>query len=191
MMNDMFDAMEADAAAALAEYDGVGLRDLGTKALEIETEIETLELTLKALKKDLEKIMRYAIPQALSVAGIDEFGVTHDGGEARIKMEIKVVGTLRNAPDEDAAVAYLEASGLAGAVKSVIELDFTEGEREVAESLLPQLTELTGKYPNLSRSINPQTLMAFVRQKLKEDPTWDYEKVGISAFPQAKFTKRR
>ena len=184
---DMIEQMEADAAAAKEQYAGHTLTELGTKALSLEEEITALEDAAKAKKKDLEKIMRYAIPQELAKIGIDEFGV----GDARIKMETKVVGTLRNAPDEDDAVAYLEASGLAGAVRSVIELDFTEGEREMAENLMPQLTELTGRHPHLSRSINAQTLMAFVRQKLKEDPTFDYERVGITAYPQAKFTKRR
>lgn len=61
----------------------------------------------------------------------------------------------------------------------------------MADAILPQLEALTGKHPHLSRSINAQTLMAFVRQKLKEDPTFDYERVGITAYPQAKFTKRK
>lgn len=188
---DIFEEMEADAAAAREQFADHTLTDLGTKALELELEIEALEAQAEGMRKDLDKIMRYAIPQAMAQVGIDEFGVAHDGGEARIKMEMKVVGTLRNAPDEEAAVAYLEASGLPGVVKSIIELDFNENERDMADSLIPQLAALTGKSPQLMRSINAQTLMAFVRQKLKEDPTFDYEKVGITAFPKAKFTKRR
>lgn len=190
-MNDMIALMEADAEAAREQYAGVTLTALGNQALDLENMIEEREAQVKVLKKELEKIMRYAIPQSLAEIGIDEFGVAHDGGEARIKMEIKVVGSLRNAPDEDEAVTYLEAQGLAGVVRSVIALDFTEDERDMADQLLPKLEELTGKHPHLSRSINAQTLMAFVRQKLKEDPTFDYEKVGITAYPQARFTKRR
>jgi hypothetical protein len=190
-MTDMIAQMEADAAAAKAQYAGVGLTELGKQALDLESMIEERENQLTVLKKELEKIMRYAIPQALAEVGIDEFGVTHDGGVARIKLETKVVGSLRNAPDEDAAVVYLEANGLSGVVRSVIELSFAEEERDVADQLLPQLEALTGKHPHLSRSINAQTLMAFVRQKLKEDPTFDYERCGITAYPQARFTKRR
>jgi hypothetical protein len=190
-MNDMIAAMEADAAAAKEQYAGVSLTELGRQALDLENMIEEREQSTKVLKKELEKIMRFAIPEALAQIGIDEFGVSHDGGEARIKMETKVVGSLRNAPDENAAVAYLEASGLSGVVRSVIELDFAEEERELADQIMPQLEALTGKHPHLSRSINAQTLMAFVRQKLKEDPTFDYERCGITAYPQARFTKRR
>lgn len=187
----LIDEMEADAAEALATYDGVGLTELGLTALEIENSIADLEATLKGRKKELEKLMRYAIPQALTVAGIPEFGFEHPGGKARIAKEMKVVGTLRNAADEDEAVEYLEEAGLRGAIKSSVTMDFTEEERELAEQLMPALQELTGKHPLLARNIHPSTLASFVRQKMAEDPTFDYEKVGFMAFPQAKFTIRK
>jgi hypothetical protein len=188
---DMIDQMAADAEAAKQEFDGKTLRELGAQALELDIEIKELEAQAKAKRKTLDKLFKFAVPAALTAADIDEFSFKHEDGEARIKMEVKVVGTLRNAPDEDAAVEYLEASGLSGVVRSKIELDYAEDEREQAEDILEQLEAVTGKHPFISRSISPQTLMAFVRQKLAEDPTFDFEKVGCSAFPMAKFTKRR
>lgn len=189
---DMIDQMEADAKAAAEEYDGSDLTALGERAWTLEIQIAEAEASVKALKKDLEKIMRYAIPQALTAAGVDEFGFDNANGDrCRIGMEMKVVGSLRQAPDEDAAVHYLEDSGLAGVIRKSVSLDFAEDEAEEAENLVVAIEGITGRYPQLTRTIHPSTLAAFVREKLREDPTWDYEKVGFTAFPQAKFTKRR
>ena len=189
---DIIDQMEAEAAAAAEEFDGAMLEDLGQQAWQLEIDIAAAEAETKGLKKRREKIMKYGIPQALAVAGVDEFGFDNaEGNRCRIAMETKVVGTLSNAEDEDVAVAYLEESGLAGVIRKQVALDFVEDESEAAENLVVAIEGVTGRYPQLTRTIHPSTLASFVRQKLKEDPTWDYEKVGFTAFPQAKFTKRR
>lgn len=188
---DIFEMIEADARAAAELYDGVGLTELGTKALDLEELIADAEAKVKLLKKDLEQIMRYAIPQALTAAGIPEFGFEYNGGTARVSRDMKVVGSLRNAPDEEAAVSYLEHEGFIGGVKSTITIDFTEDERDRAEALVGEIEDLAGKYPHLSRSVHPQTLAAFARERLKDHPDFDLEKVGLQVIPQAKFTKRR
>jgi hypothetical protein len=189
-LNDFMDEMEADVEEAASEFDGVGLTELGQKALEIEEQISVLGGQVTGLKKSLERIMQYAIPEALSVAGIDEFGFATATGNARVRMATRVLGTLRSAPDEDAAVAYLEEEGFSGAIKSVLQVDFTEGERDQADAMAQQIQELNDKYPTVTRVIHPQTLMAFVRAKLTDDPSFDYEKVGATAVPMSKFTQR-
>lgn len=186
----LIDQMEADAALASEENVGKNLQELGRDALALENEIAALEGAAREKKKKLERIMRYSIPKELAQIGIDEFGVEVDGGTARIKMDTKVVGSLRNAPDEEEAVLYLEAEGLAGVVRSEVTMDFPEDERDKASHLAALIKGATNREPFVKRDINAQTLMAFVRAKLKEDPTFDYAKVGITAFPQAKFTKR-
>jgi hypothetical protein len=48
-----------------------------------------------------------------------------------------------------------------------------------------------GRHPTMIRKLAPATLMSFVRNKLAEDPTFDFAKVGTLAFPRAKFTTRK
>jgi hypothetical protein len=189
-LNDFMDGMEEDAVQAANDYDGVGLTELGQKALEIMTEISDLEAQADAKKKNYERIMRYAIPEALAVAGISEFGFATGTGNARVKMATKVLGSLSKSPNEDEAVAYLEEQGFSGAIKSVLQVDFTEDERDQADAMAQQIHELNDRYPTVARVIHPQTLMAFVRAKLVDDPSFDYEKVGTTAVPMAKFTQR-
>ena len=189
--NALIDEMEAEALRAKEEFADQGLKDLGALALAIEEGIEAQEKALADEKKRLERIMRYAIPDRLAQVGVDEFGFEMpDGRRPRIKMEVKVLGSLNAAPDMEAAVEYLEAAGMKGTIKSVIEIDYTEDERELAKEMLERI-EREGRHPTMIRKLAPSTLMAFVRQKLAEDPNFDFAKVGTMAFPRAKFTTRK
>jgi len=187
----LIDEMEAEALRAKAEFADEGLKDLAALALGIEDNIASMETALSEEKKRLERIMRYAIPDRLAQVGVDEFGFEMpDGRRPRIKMEVKVLGSLNAAPDMEAAVEYLEAAGMKGTIKSVIEIDYTEDERELAKEMLERI-EREGRHPTMIRKLSPPTLMAFVRQKLAEDPNFDFAKVGTMAFPRAKFTTRK
>jgi hypothetical protein len=187
----LIDEMEAEALRAKAEFADEGLKDLAALALGIEDNIASMETALSEEKKRLERIMRYAIPDRLAEVGVDEFGFEMpDGRRPRIKLEIKVLGSLNAAPDMEAAVEYLEASGMKGTIKSVIEIDYTEDEREEAKEMLERIIS-EGRHPTMLRKLAPATLMSFVRNKLAEDPKFDFAKVGTLAFPRAKFTTRK
>lgn len=187
----LIDEMEAEALRAKEEFADQGLKDLAALALGIEESIASMEDALSDEKKRLERIMRYAIPDRLAQVGVDEFGFEMpDGRRPRIKLEIKVVGSLNAAPDMEAAVEYLEAAGMKGTIKSVIEIDYTEDERELAKEMLARI-EREGRHPTMIRKLAPPTLMSFVRAKLAEDPKFDFAKVGTLAFPRAKFTTRK
>ncbi len=187
----LIDEMEAEALRAKEEFADQGLKDLAALALGIEENITSIEDALSDEKKKLERIMRYAIPDRLAQIGVDEFGFEMpDGRRPRIKLEIKVLGSLNAAPDMEAAVEYLEAAGMKGTIKSVIEIDYTEDEREEAKEMLERIIS-EGRHPTMLRKLAPATLMSFVRNKLAEDPTFDFAKVGTLAFPRAKFTTRK
>jgi hypothetical protein len=187
----LIDEMEAEALRAKAEFADEGLKDLAALALGIEDNIASMETALSEEKKRLERIMRYAIPDRLASVGVDEFGFEMpDGRHPRIKLEMKVLGSLNAAPDMEEAVEYLESAGMKGTIKSVIEIDYTEDEREEAKEMLERIVA-EGRHPTMIRKLSPQTLMAFVRNKLAEDPKFDFAKVGTLAFPRAKFTTRK
>ena len=70
MDKSLIDEMEAEAAAAAEEFDGVMLEDLGQQAWQLEIDIAAAEATAKGLKKRLEKIMKYGIPATASAWGM-------------------------------------------------------------------------------------------------------------------------
>ena len=190
--DDMIDEMEDEAARAIADYDGVELTELGLRALEAEEEIARLTASLKLAKKGLDKLMMYAIPAALHEAGIPEFGFeTPDGRTPRMKLDTKIRGSIRYAKDLDAAVAYLEANGHEGVIKSTLQIDFTRDEiDEVGEGIAKSIEALTQKYPTITQDVHAQTLAAIGRSALTNDPTFDLGMIGLTAVPSTKFTKR-
>lgn len=180
------DQMEADADAKTAEPNAA-LEEAVGLALEIEEKIYDLTARLKVHKKSLDQMMTITLPQLMQEAGVPEFGT--EGG-ARIKLGPSGYGSLGYAPDEEAAVAYLDSKGFTNALKSTVTVDFTESEREDADKLLETLREHFEKFGSLKRNIHAGTLKAFCLEQMAEDPTFDPSILGITIISQAKFTKR-
>lgn len=190
MDQSLIEQMERDARLAEEEADGKDLQQLGQEALDLEALKASHEAEVERLNKQLERLMRYSIPAALRAAGTSGYDFHHAGGVARITTDIKVVGSLSNAEDKQAAIEYLEENGLLGVFKTKIDVEFGKDDEEQARRIYELLRNNTNNPVELDKTIHPMTLIAFVRHKLKEDPTFDFEKVGCVAMTKAKFTKR-
>jgi len=192
-MTDLIEDMEAESAAAHEQGDNSSLAELGMKALALETSIADLTEVMKEKKRDLDALMTGAIPKALDLAGIPGFEFEDADGEIhRIRKDLLVTASLKNAPDLDAAIQYLEANGMGGGVSVKLTLDFVESEREFAEGVAQSLSEGVmgqGLEPTIDRTVNPSTLRAFVKRKMQEADGFDPEIVGAEAFPRAKFVR--
>lgn len=185
---DLADQMEEDADAA---YASLRTRDIAETAYKVTAEIEDLEAQVKARKKELETLMKGVLPRRMIADGIEAIDWKDDqGNEVRLMLENKVVGSLNYAPDEEAAIAYLEAEGFSGGVKTVLATEFTEEEREQAYQALEISERDIGRKFHLKRVVNPQTLMAFARARMHDNPSFDFERIGLRHWPQTKFTKR-
>lgn len=184
-------SLVADAAEVAASADTSTIEEVALDAWNITQRIEEFEAEVEAEKKNLRKITEKKLPALMNEQGIPEFGFeTPDGKWTRMKIETRVVGSLNQAPDIEEAVAYLESSGLEGGVKTSVSVDFTESEKEEAKNFSKGLSSITNRAPNIARTLNAATLRSFVTNKLKEDPTWDYEKVGMFASPIIKITSK-
>jgi hypothetical protein len=188
MTDEILEQMEEDADAAFA---GVRTREIAEEAHALVGEIEALEEKLATSQKALEGLMKGVLPRRMIADGITAIDwKDEDGNEIRLTLEDKVVGSLNYAEDEDAAVAYLEAEGFSGVTKTVLSTEFSEEEREKAYQTLEIVQRDIGRQFHIKRTVNPQTLMAFGRARIKENPQFDFKRVGLQYWPQTKFTKR-
>lgn len=184
----LIDEMEADARENASQpVDATKIEDQIERALRIEDEIAALEEEIKAKKKDLKTLMENTLPEFMTELGLSEFGV--DSG-ARVKLSLGGYGSLRYAPDRDAAIAYLEENGLKGAVTTEISVKFTEEEREAARTLAETLTVSNDKAVSIKRDINPSTLRAYALRRKAEDPHFDPGIIGMTVFTTAALTRR-
>jgi hypothetical protein len=188
MTDELLEQMEEDADAAFA---GIRTREIAEKAHALVGDIEAMEEQLSVMKKELEKLMTGVLPRRMIADGISAIDwKDENGNEIRLMLEDKVVGSLNYAEDEDAAIAYLEAEGFSGVTKTVLSTEFAEEERDKAYQALEVVQKDIGRQFYLKRVINPQSLMAFGRARIKENPNFDFKLVGLNYWPQTKFTKR-
>jgi hypothetical protein len=179
----------ADIQAAAAEDAPMTLVDMIARAHSLDNQINDLELTMKAAKKELEDLMRLRIPTELDKVGVPEIGAEVNGTRVRVALDFAAYGSLAKAPDLDAAVEYLEANGFEGGVLTTVSAQFRREARADAEALADKIRE-TGSDAVIEEDVNHSTLRAFVRQKVQEDPDFDAARVGVTIVRQAKFTVR-
>lgn len=178
--------MAADAeAAAAAPMER--LRPLLDEVLLLDRDIETLDETLKEKKARREQLLRHEVPGLMSEIGIAQATIDVGNALVDVRVDVKVFGTLRSAPDQDDAVAYLEENGFEGGVLTRASIDFKEEEMtdEVRRSLEGVVAQGYEKDVHFARELNPSTLRAFVRQAIAENPSFDPSRVGATVVRQA------
>lgn len=170
---------------------GEKLANLAAEEQDLATRIEDLETELEDLKAKRTKLLRYTIPDALQEMGTVNTTVMDGNRQFTVKVSYKARGSLAYAEDIPGAVQYLEENGLPGGVLTVAEVDFTQSEMsDKARANLSAAAKALGKDVNWKMSINPQTLMSFVRKRKEEFPGFNEKKVGITLMREAKVTMK-
>lgn len=157
------------------------LRKLGEEMLRLEREISDLEELLKVKRSAAADIKTKRLPEAMTQAGLTNFGLTAGG---TIEIVDFVSGSLpkesENKEEEnkrDAAIRYLEELNGVGIIKNTIRLEFSKSQHNEALNLFGELKE-KGFEPELKHDVHPQTLMAFVRERLRNGESIEPEKLG-------------
>lgn len=175
----------ADAASMVAVSPlGVRVNEAVRRAAEIKLRRETIEAEFKTLGHELEGLVRYTIPELLAQIGTSVW----DTEEASVKMGVKVLGTLNNAPDEAAAVEYLREHEFPGTVKTVLSIEFSEEERAMCAALAQSIVKATGKDASYARAVNAATLQSWGRTRLSDGEPTDFSKVGLRSWREAALT---
>lgn len=190
MQNDQIDpAVLAEMAADADEMQGdtMSVTDAIERALDLEAMISEQSEKLKQLNQQLEQIMVTTLPNLMTAAGVSEFGLPSG---ARVALGPLAYGSLSNAPDIDAAVAFMEANGLDGGVLTTVSVNFTEEEKEQADTFARTVLDITHKDAILKRDINSSRLRSWCRGKFIDDPEFDPGIVGVRIVTAAKFTRR-
>lgn len=194
---DVIDMMAMDAAGAqdaVPEGEKRSIREVIEAARALELEVEAAELALKGKKSELAKLKQRVLPKMLDLIGTNTFTFElEDGTEVGIAKEFKVSGTLSKAAKgvED-AIAYLQEEGLKDSVKTVLSMEFLTTEGDLADKAEADIKALGngGREVVRVQTIAPATLASFGRQRKKQNPKFDFERVGLTAFTQVKFTSK-
>ena len=166
---------EDDAGALKVSDDQVsGIAGLARRAKLLEKEISEMEETLKERAEQYRKLTEQTIPEAMAETGMKKF-VMEDGSSIDIKP---FYGASIPKARQAEAYQWLRDNGFDDIIKNTISVRFGRGEDELSVRLLNLLG--TQGYPaEQAQKIEPQTLKAWVKERVEKGQVVDTELFGV------------
>jgi len=179
-MSDLTDLMEQDfeqnLATSIDKIDQQGLTSVAALARTIrdkEVRIESLEAELKEEKKALIKLTDEEMPAMLAEIGLSSFSLD-DGSTVDIKQTYGASILVDNRPQ---AYEWLRDHGYDDIIKNTVACQFGRGEDDLA-SAFAAFAQKQGYVPEQKTEIHPQTLRAFVKERVENGEEFPMELFG-------------
>ena len=179
MNDDLTRLMESDFEQTLDSVERVpqeGLATVATLARAIrdtEETINSLEDQLKLEKNTLLKLTDEELPSALAEVGISSFKL-EDGSTVEVKQTYGASILVNN---RDSAYNWLRDHGYDDIIKNTVLCQFGRGEDDQA-SAFAAFAQQQGYVPEQKTEIHPQTLRAFVKERVENGDEFPMELFG-------------
>jgi len=180
MSDDLTKLMEQDyeqtVASSVEKIDQQGLTSVAALARTIrdkEARIEALEEELKDEKKSLLKLTDEDMPAMLAEVGLSSF-VLDDGSTVDIKQTYGASILVQNRPQ---AFEWLREQGYDDIIKNTVACQFGRGEDDLA-SAFAAFAQQQGYTPEQKTEVHPQTLRAFVKERVEAGDEFPMELFG-------------
>lgn len=180
MSDELAKLMEQDfeetLASSVEKLDQQGLTSVAALARQIrdkEDRISSLEEDLKAEKKALLKLTDEDMPAMLAEIGISSFSLD-DGSQVEVKQTYGASILVNNRPQ---AYEWLRDNGYDDIIKNSVICQFGRGEDDQA-SAFAAFAQQQGYVPEQKTEIHPQTLRAFVKERVEEGDEFPMELFG-------------
>jgi hypothetical protein len=176
-MSQDFDADKFDIDGAISgpvSFDA--LSKVAQEMRDMEQNVAALEDALKLEKSRLHRLRTKVLPEMFAEAGVSSFEL--DDG-TRLSMETLVNGSLPKDPERlDIAINHLRDIGGEELIRTEVTAMFSRGEHNMAMDFYAD-AEQRGLTTKMHEGVHPQTLKAFVREKLNGGDEIDPEKLGV------------
>ena len=150
----------------------------------LENRIAEYEAMLKDFKEMQRRQSQEIVPNMMAELEINSFEL--DNG---YKVSVKDSYYASIPPDNMyACFEWLRASGLDGIIKTVVAANFGKGEDQEAQKVLDLLTE-AGVVADVKSTIHPQTLKAFVKERITKGLEFDLDLFGASVVKTTVISK--
>jgi hypothetical protein len=151
-----------------------GIAGLARRAKMLEKEIADLEATLSERSEQYRKLTEMTIPEAMAESGMKKF-VMEDGSMIDIKP---YYGASIPKARQAEAYQWLRDHNFDDIIKNTVSVRFGRGEDELCVRLLNLLG--TQGYPaEQAQKIEPQTLKAWVKERVEKGEPVDTELFGV------------
>jgi hypothetical protein len=148
--------------------------------------VTAAEVALAAAKEAYRRTETEDLPQLMKELELTEIKLT-DGSKVSIVEDVQCsLSEERRA----AGLAWLEANGFGGLVKTEVAVAFGRGEADQAREVAQQLASITDHEVTLGRTVHAGTLKSFVKEQmaLAALPAAAQELFAVYPFARAKLT---
>lgn len=180
MSDDITKMMEQDfedtLATSVEKLDQQGLTSVAVLARKIrgqEELVKDLDEKLKAEKKLLLKLTDEDMPAMLAEIGISSLSLD-DGSKVEVKQTYGASILVDNRPR---AYEWLRDNGYDDIIKNTVACQFGRGEDDLANAFAA-FAQQQGYVPEQKTEIHPQTLRAFVKERVEEGDGFPMELFG-------------
>jgi len=177
------EAVEADKFDNVDTKGGSRLSSLIRESIKADEDIAAAEQYLKDLKYKKRKINEEDIPALMEEMGVDSLEV--DGNKIKLRQFVHA----RITDDKrDEAYAWLRSIGEGDIIKNDVTVSFTTGQDNVAGSVVEDL-RTQGLDPVQKTHVHPQTLKAWVKNRIESGQDIDFETFGVFVGTEAKISR--
>ena len=169
----------------LQDDDLSGLSKLIQRQLDLDSEIENMEETMKEMKRERDILSQETITKKIQKIGSNETTMK-DGSKVTVKEGFHC--RIPKAKEEE-ALQYLKDEGLGDIIKNQVSTSFGTGEDNMAGDLAGYIESNFGITPDVKKSVHPSTLKATLKKRHEEGLTDPDDLFGIFIRPETKITK--
>lgn len=162
------------------------VKELCSKYVEQEEHVAACEEALKQAKKIYNRTRMDVLPELMQEVGITSITLD-DGSVVELKEEVSA-----KIPDPFKVMAYewLEQHGFGGIIKTKVIAEFGKDERKEAVEFARHAAE-DHERVSLDESVHPQTLKAFVRERMEVGDPLPMELFGVYPYNIAKLKRSK
>jgi hypothetical protein len=153
---------EDDTVVTLPSDEAVArLSSLAGRQAELENRIAAAQIEVEFMGKQLESVRSDLLPSLMTELGVSSLALS-DGTKISVERVVRASISEDRKPE---AFAWLRAAGHGSLIKNELTSKFGRGEEERAKEIAAYLRK-QGVVFDTKESVHPQTLGAFVRERL-------------------------
>lgn len=149
-----------------------------------EQQLAAAEARLAEAKLALNRTKRDDLPALMQEYGLTQIKL-EDGTTVELKDDVDCGITEEN---RAAAHAWLTARGFDGIIKTNVVMPFSRDERTEAVTVAKECEDRFLRHVDVVENIHPQTLRAFIRERIAAGDQVDQKLFGIYPYTAAKLT---
>lgn len=152
--------------------------------LKAEAKVTSLTEELRLAKETARGLSEEDLPELMRELEITEIRL-EDGTSVKVSDEVSCAITEFNKP---AAHEWLTLHGYGGLIKTAVEVMFGRDEHDAAMAAAKEIEGQLSREVMVSESVHPQTLKAFVKERLEAGETIPSDLFSLRPYAKAKLT---